>query len=97
MRKKKKRLSKRREKKAFKKNFKKFGKEFTRNTMMNDLAATYPVDGKFLKIGSREILLTRSEKKDEDGDPIYIGTVVKRSGLSRKKVDVASHIQISRL
>lgn len=77
---------------------KKYGKRyynrFTKNVLQNDLASTYPVGGKFLKVGNSEVLLTKSNRMDENGSPIYIGTVVKRHGITKRKVKRASHILI---
>lgn len=76
----------------------KFGKKFynsyAKATLQNDLAPTYPVGGKFLKVGDSELLLVKTARKDEYDRPIYMGTVVKRHGLLKRKVRKASHILV---
>ena len=73
-----------------------FYNNFTKGELINDLSPTYPYGGKFLKVGDRELLLTKSTRKDDNGNPIYLGTLVKRKGLLKNKVSNASHILVKK-
>ena len=75
----------------------KYYNSFTKGELINDLAPTYPYGGKFLKIGKSELLLTKTTKKDDEGNPIYIGTLVKRSGVFKNKISNASHIAVKKI
>ena len=78
--------------KKFRKNY----NNITTTQLHNDLAPTYPYGGKFLKVGDMELLLTKTAKKDDDGNSIYVGTLVKRKGLLKNKVSHASHIAVKK-
>ncbi len=64
--------------------------------LIDDFSPTYPYRGKFLKVGDMEVLLTKTARKDEQGNSIYLGTLVKRSGLFKNKVSSASHIAVKK-
>lgn len=80
-----------------KKNLRRKYNNLTRQELLNDLSPTYPLGGRFLTVGDMDLLLTKSSRKDEEGNPIYIGTLVKRSGLFKNKVSKASHIAVKKL
>ncbi len=67
--------------------------KFSKSIFHNDLGRTYPVGGKFLKVGRSRLLLVKTVKKDDDGNPVYLGTLIKRKGLGNK-VSSASHIVV---
>ena len=71
--------------------------DYTRNVLTNDLASTHPVGGKFLKVGKSEILLVKTQRTDSEGNPMYLGTIVKRNGFMKRKVNGASHVVIKPL
>ena len=50
-----------------------------------------------MKVGNSEILLVKTTSTDENDRPIYLGTVVKRHRLSKRKVKEASHVMIKPL
>lgn len=81
-----------REKKYSKRKLRKGYNRTTRQILNNDLAPTYPVGGKFLKVGDSDLLLTKSTWEDRQGRPVYVGTIVKRRGIMKRKVSKASHI-----
>lgn len=66
-----------------------------RNQLSSDFPSTRPVGGKFLKIGDHEIILTKTKRRDADGNAVYVGTIVKRRGLLKGKVPKASHVWIN--
>lgn len=67
------------------------------NEFFKGLAPTRPYGGKFLKIGNDyELLLTNTAKKDDNGNTIYVGTLMKRKGLLKNKVEKASHIAVKK-
>ena len=68
----------------------------TKQQLIDDFSPTYPYRGKFLKVGDMELLLTKTARTDEQGNSIYVGTLVKRSGLFKNKVSSASHIAVKK-
>ena len=68
----------------------------TRQSFSSDMGSSYPVGGRLLKVGKSELLLTKSSRTDSSGNPIYIGTIMKRSGLLKNKCRKANHILIKK-
>ena len=73
----------------------KYYNNFSKTTLKNDLALPYPLGGRLWKIGDHELLLTKTTKQDSNGNPIYMGTLMKRRGISKKNVSAASHILVT--
>ena len=71
-------------------------KAVSRQSFSSDIGNTYPVGGRLLKVGNAELLLTKSSKTDEYGNPIYIGTIMSRSGFMKKNCTRANHILIKK-
>lgn len=80
-------------KKVSKKNF----RNLTKKDFRNDIGSTRAVGGKLLRIGGSDLLLCKSSQRDENGNPIYVGTIMKRTGLTKRNVTSANHIVVKKL